>query len=88
MSRDLFYYSSLKRYITVNHSGHAEPNKGQQDNCQGISIYIGYMASRHVILNFYLKPYDRPYDRPDRLDRPSRPKKCSLGRLRRLLVSI
>ena len=31
-----------------------EPCKGQQDNCLSITIYIGYMASRHPLLNFYL----------------------------------
>ena len=31
-----------------------EPCKGQQDNCLSITIYIGYMASRHPLLNFCL----------------------------------
>ena len=54
MSRDLLYYLSLKRCTTFNHSGQNRTRDNKTFVCHSISIYIGYVASRHPILNFYL----------------------------------
>ena len=44
MSRDLFYYLSLKRYITVNHSGQNHI-RGKKTTAMAFSLYQLYGIS-------------------------------------------